>query len=137
VNQPRGIGPERSGIYRTPEELAQLRRSVALTGGIWFALDLDEARDKAQLMELFERTCRFPANFGANWDALADSLQDFSWCPACAYVFHLRGAAALAARSPSEWATLFEVLAESAAFWCSRGKTFVVFADVAELPAWS
>jgi hypothetical protein len=65
-------------------------------------------------------------------------LQDLSWRPAAAYVLHVADAAHARATLGAEWQTLLEILTESAMYWKSRGKSFVVLIDGAgDLPQWT
>lgn len=48
--------------------------------GIFLArIDLLPIRTRDELFHNVSRACGFPASFGFNWDALKDSLLDFSW----------------------------------------------------------
>ena len=132
------LNSRRSGVYRAPQKLGSLRTALVQDDSAWLEADLAQARTKAELLERLASACAFPATFGRNWDALADALQDMSWRPACAYVLHLRHAAAAAQALGADWATLLEVLSSSAMYWKEHGKAFVVFVDDApELPQWT
>lgn len=133
------IVPQDSGVYRSPAAPDALRAAVLAAGGAWLEVDLDGVRDKAQLLERLASAGRFPPGFGANWDALADSLQDLSWCDSPAYVLHLRSAARAAAALATEWPTLIEILEQTADYWAGRGRPFVALIedDSAGLPTWT
>ena len=47
----------------------------------YFAVLVDRAPvfDKETLLHALYQSCVFPASFGFNWDALEDTLLDFSW----------------------------------------------------------
>lgn len=127
-----------SSVYRAPQALAPLRAQAKASGAAWFEADLACARDKAQVLEVLARACGFPCTFGANWDALADSMQDMSWRPAGGYVLHLSHAAAVPQALGRDWPTLLQILSEAAACWKHRGKAFVVLVDgAADLPVWT
>ncbi len=131
------ISVQDSGVYRAPDGIEFLRAHAKEGGAVWFEADLARARDKAQVLEVMARVCGFPGTFGANWDALADSVQDFSWRPAPGYVLHLGHAAAAAQALGRDWSTFIQILDATVAYWKHRGKAFVVLVDdVAELPAW-
>lgn len=76
--------------------------SFALEAEGFFVAELDRAPivNKEMLMHALYQSCRFPAYFGFNWDALEDSLKDFSWIIAEAYVLIVRDFAVLKERSP-------------------------------------
>jgi hypothetical protein len=130
------LTPPRSGVYHTPVHIDAVRQAAG-PGVLWLDLDLGKIGSKSELLDLFTREAGFPAGFGGNWDALADALQDLSWRPAQGYAVRLAAAAAASQALGADWAMLVEVLRETAAYWKSRGKPFVVFVDdAAELPLW-
>jgi Barstar (barnase inhibitor) len=125
---------ERSGIYRAPRELAPVRKRI---GGRWCGVDLPGVRDTAALLAAIARACGFPPDFGCNWDALADALQEDSWLGSGPFVLNLRNTAPAAEALGDAWATLLEVLQFSLIYWKERGELFVVFVDGgAGLPSW-
>jgi barstar (barnase inhibitor) len=129
--------PALSGVYHAPAHVAAVRESLDKSGARWLEIDLSKARTKAGLMAALGRSITVPADFGHNWDALADVLQDLSWQSASAYVLHVRECAAASRALGRDWATLLEILAESAMYWKRRRKAFVVLVDdAAELPPW-
>jgi RNAse (barnase) inhibitor barstar len=132
------LAPESSGVYRTPADLDALQRRAQASGAAWLEADLQAVRDKTGLLRALARLFAFPSGFGDNWDALADSLQDLSWCPAPAYVVRLRNCAKTRERMGEDWRTFVEILLESTMYWQTRRKPFIVVADEAEdLPAWT
>ena len=129
--------PALSGVYHAPAHVAAVRESLERNGARWVDIDLTAVRTKAELMAALGRNIVAPADFGHNWDALADVLQDLSWQAAGAYVLHLRECAAASRALGRDWATLLEILTESAMYWKRRRKPFVVLVDdAAELPPW-
>jgi RNAse (barnase) inhibitor barstar len=137
VNKAALPAPALSGVYHAPAHVATVRESLERSGARWLEIDLSKARTKAELMEALARSIAVPGDFGQNWDALADVLQDLSWQSANAYVLHLRDCAAASRALGRDWATLLEILAESAMYWKRRRKPFVVLVDdAAELPPW-
>jgi len=129
--------PESSGVYRAPADVADLRVCVIESGGQWLEADLKAVRGKLALMDSVAQAARFPAHFGRNWDALADSLQDLAISPPAGCVLMLRGASCARQALGAEWKTLLEILADAAMYWKGRGIPFVVFVDgELELPEW-
>lgn len=61
----------------------------------------------------------FPAWFGRNWDALADSLSDLSWLPAPGYLLLLTGIDVWRAADPEAFDTLASILEDTAARWAA------------------
>jgi len=129
---------EQNGLYAVPVDVAPLRRAARDAGLAWHVVDLQRARGKRALFTAFSREFAFPATFGGNWDALADCLQDLSWRTESGRVVLIRGAAAFAAASGDDHATLCEILEACAQYWRGRKKVFVVLTDDSDQrPAWS
>ena len=127
---------ERSGVYRTPAEVGELRSQSRAAGLAWADVALDACPGKhAALNEIAQAIGAPAATFGSNWDALADVLQDLSWDVSEGHVLHLRGKWDA---TGDDRATLLEVLRASADYWRARRKPFFVFVDGAvELPQWT
>ena len=130
------LSSTRSGVYRTPADLAGLEAEARAAGFAWADVALGTRRTKPEALVAIAEAVGAPgATFGENWDALADVLQDLSWRQAPGQVLHLRGVESL---DPAvERAILFKVLRASAASWKARGKPFFALVDDApELPEW-
>ncbi len=126
----------RSAVYRAPAHLEAVRHSVG-EYALWIDIDLTPVSSKRELLDEFAKALSLSRTFGHNWDALADVLQDLSTRPAGAWVLHLTHASHAASVLGVEWATLLDVLSETASYWKASGKAFVVFVEgVAELPPW-
>jgi RNAse (barnase) inhibitor barstar len=129
------LGPGHSGVYRAPADVVPFQQACTRSGCAWFTVDLAAVADKTRLLEACAKALCFPGTFGANWDALADCLQDFSWRPAAGYVIHLRRAAVITAAAPQDWSTALEILNAAAMYWKERGKAFVALVEgAADLP---
>lgn len=140
MNKPRPVSAARSGVYQPPGdiELGRLRESVAASHGVWADVDVAHVRSKDELLNILARALRLPSTFGHNWDALADVLQDSSWCVASAYVVHIRNAGCAEGALGADWATFLEVLADSTMYWMTLGKPFIVFVQAQRtLPDWT
>ena len=137
MSMPSKFAPRSSGVYAAPADMSKLRAQAASSHAVWLELGGERVRDKSGLMSLIAATLHFPPGFGANWDALADSLQDFSWMSAAGYVLHVRHAEALRQALGADWDRLLDVLQATAGYWAERSKPFVVIMDGAEgLPSW-
>jgi hypothetical protein len=66
----------------------------------------------------------FPASFGGNWDAFADSMRDLSWLPGKGYVIILEKSKHFAAAHKHEFDEAVDVLKEAATHWKAQGKPF-------------
>lgn len=121
-----------SGVYAAPAApaaLAELEAAARAAGLTWFELDLAGVRDQGALMARCRQVFGLPSSFGNNWDALADSLGDFSWAPAHGYVVVLRNGGAFARHSPHEFATVLAILASTAMYWAGKQKVFAALMD--------
>jgi RNAse (barnase) inhibitor barstar len=125
-----------SGVYRSPADIADLRARATQTGATWIHLDLGSVHDKASLLRALANALAFPPDFGRNWDALNDSLQDLSWLPPNGHVLHLCNIGGVRQALGGQWDTLLDIFHKAATFWKSR-KPFVVIVDgSSDLPAW-
>lgn len=109
----------RSGVYRASDAAPVLE--AAATAALHLARIALPSTGKEAILRRIAGALRFPDSFGANWDALEDSLLDL---PSPGNVLLFEGAAA-----PAE---LLEVLRAAAAFWQGQGVPFfAVFVDPA------
>ena len=123
------FAPAQSGVYAAPAAPAALHAAARAAGFAWFELDLQEVRTKPELLALCQKVFDLPSMFGHNWDALADSIADFSWRPAPGYVVLVRHGGAFARNSPEDFATALEILAAAATYWASKRKVFLALLD--------
>ena len=123
------LSPGRSGVYLAPAGVRALRAAVTEAKLAWFELDATSACDKQRFLAACAKNLGFPEWFGANWDALADCLKDFSWRRAPGYLILWRDAAALAAAAPDDFATALEIFSDAASYCKTRGGTFIVLLD--------
>jgi hypothetical protein len=68
-------------IWHSDRAEADIRADAEEIAWRCVIVDGSRVRDKAQFLEECERSYRFPAYFGHNWDALADCLADLQWLP--------------------------------------------------------
>ncbi len=135
TGEPEKLPAAHSGLYRAPLSIDPLRRAAAAAKLAWLAVDLERVSDKAGFLAICAQALDFPDTFGANWDALADCLQDLSWRRAAGYVLHLRDAPGFERAAPEDYATALEILRDAATFWKKRGRAFIVLVDGAgDLP---
>lgn len=116
----------RSGVYRVsrPDEVLDATKGSRLQVT---RIALARVRDKAELLASVSAALRFPAWFGANWDALEDCLTDLSWLEAAGYVLLIEQPADLATE---DFAVFTDVLGAAAAHWAASGQPFfAVFVD--------
>ncbi|MBI3067888.1 MAG: barstar family protein [Betaproteobacteria bacterium] len=122
-------GAGRSGVYLAPAAIDPVRRAADEARLAWLDLDLAHVADKRAFLAACARQLGFPQWFGANWDALADCLGDFSWRPAPGYVVCWRDCARLGREAPDVLATALEIFDNAAMFWKEHGKAFIVLLD--------
>lgn len=68
--------PGEAGIFLSPPDPRALDEAVDRAGLARWRVDLHSAARKADVMSAFQRTMGFMDGFGANWDALYDSLSE-------------------------------------------------------------
>jgi hypothetical protein len=120
-----------AGIYHLPQhDLKALKQATNALGFAWLQADLGEQRDIPGILERMGGELKFPAWYGANYDALADCLSDLSWHDAPGYVLLLKGADELHAHDISAFETLNEVLGGVIDGWQRDGTPFWVFYDM-------
>ena len=125
------LRPEQSGVFLVSHALRALRKAAQRTQCVWLDVSLHGVRDKAGFLAACARDLRFPANFGGNWDAFSDCINDFAWAAAPGYVIVIGQVEAFASQAPDEWATALEILRGAADAWRARNRTFVVLLDYA------
>ena len=103
--------PER--VLRTDGDGAKLHAQLAAAGGGQTGLvDGAQARDKASFMRAIAAALAFPDYFGANWDALAECLDDRRWYDAPVILVIDHGDA-LFADEPGELDTWWRIVADA------------------------
>lgn len=101
-----------------PQPYAPALAAAEKAGWTTLRLDLDGVRGKAELMRRCGDALRLPEWFGANWDALADSLRDLSWLPdGAGRLVAVTSWRDFAAARPDDWGILVEILEEAVDFW--------------------
>lgn len=86
-------------------------------------IDGEKARDKAGLMREIAPAFRFPAYFGANWDALLDCLRSLpDAIPAGGYVLAVRNSSAFLSSSAGDQEAFADIAGEARAFLADKFK---------------
>ncbi|MDA0224691.1 MAG: barstar family protein [Proteobacteria bacterium] len=112
-----------SGVYRT-QSAAPARAAEGVLEVLRVPLGGVATRDA--LFERFRESLDFPDWFGANWDALEDCLDDFSWREDRSRLLLIDGWEPFAAGEAEAFAVLLEILAASGAFWAGQSRGFFV-----------
>lgn len=117
--------PTQGGAYfvdaREGESLADAARAL---GYAVVRIDLAHRADKTAVLQRFAQALRFPAWFGGNFDALADSLGDLSWLRADGYVLLVEHSDAWRQADDDNFAALLDILNEAAVTWGDQGVPF-------------
>lgn len=90
-------------------------------------VDLGDCRDKITLLRRLAFALRLPADFGDNWDALADCLRDPYWQPAWGHVLLFERSQTLRDAAPDTFAVLLGVLDDAATFAIEHDRPFFAF----------
>jgi hypothetical protein len=121
-----------NGIYRAPAgAIAALRNAISAAGAQGLALDLNGVATKAQFLAACAKQLELPAEFGHNWDALADCLGDLAWDPPAARVIFWSHGGELARHAPDCVATALEIFEDSVMWWAEHGRALWVVLDPA------
>jgi hypothetical protein len=125
--------PAQAGVFFvTGDDLDVLERAGREHGLLARRIDLAACAGKAGLLQRFAAALAFPASFGHNWDALADSLGDLEWLPAPGYVLLLDHAADLRDADEADFNTLLDILEQTAATWDADDTPFFAFLALPE-----
>ena len=119
------------GIHplQTAKALARLAQACEASSLRYFVIDIANTHNKAQLLERFAETLKFPEYFGYNWDALYDVLCDREWFDDNGVVLHLKHTDHFKKLAADDWHTLCAVLEEAIGYWRSTGLPLWVFTD--------
>lgn len=116
-----------AGVYQLGCRLDELYAAVAEADCVLFDVDLDEVEDKEKFIAVIAQAVRVPDWFGNNWDALADTLSDLSWQPACGYVLLLRNDNGTLGMVAEDYNMAMGIFADTIVFWKSQNKPFWIF----------
>lgn len=93
-------------------------------------MDLRGCESAGAAMREIAEILQFPDWFGENLDALADCLNDLSWLPSEGYVLVLEHTGEWRAQAPDTFATVLEILNETAQHWAASRVPFWAFLPV-------
>lgn len=112
-------------VETNPDSLAQASRKAEQNGFRVFNVDLGSAAaNKQQLLDRLKMGLSLPEYFGANWDALEESLRDLEVGQNTGFLLVFRSADGLLMLPASDRRTLVSILDETARFWKAEGKPF-------------
>jgi hypothetical protein len=118
-----------AGIYAAPRLAGPLRAAAKRAGIAWYDLDLKGVTDRQALLRRCAEVFSLPAHFGKNWDALHECLRELAGDGAPGAIVHWRRGPELARRAPDARAAALEIMEDTARYWRSTGRIFVVVVD--------
>jgi hypothetical protein len=118
---------EAAGSYTLGCSIDTLRSMVEEAGFALFDTELKGVKGKQNLLNALAVAANFPAEFGANWDALADALCDLSWRGANGYVLLLRNASDTLGLSANDREIALDIFADTVVYWRQHNKAFWIF----------
>jgi len=107
-----------------PESLKTAASAASLR---YRQVDLHGVSSKVELMNALGKGLDLPKHFGANWDALADAIEDSDWLGAHGQGGLLRHTAPYRKAHAADWDTLSDILGEAAEYWRDLHKPFWIF----------
>ena len=119
----------RAGVFAAPRVIGPLRAAAKRAGIAWLDLDLAGVTGREAFLVRSAERLRLPDYFGQNWDALHECLLDLAATGSPGAVVHWRRGADLAKRAPDAVKTALEILRETAIYWASTGRVFLVIVD--------
>ena len=90
-------------------------------------INLADYADREALFDRLTVALQLPADFGRNWDALADSLRDLSWLKASGFILLFDHAEGMRAASEDDFDELLDIMEEAVDYWQDEGSPFFVF----------
>jgi len=117
-----------NGVYLSPGSAERLREHALGEGLAWCEIDLAGVRNKTSFLGRCAQSLGFPEGFGANWDALADCLEDLAWLPVAGVVIRWRRGGEFV-HAVKEHAAALEIFADAASYWKTNSRVFVMLVD--------
>ncbi|MEW9624873.1 barstar family protein [Rhodanobacter geophilus] len=120
--------PSQNGVYLVGDtDLARLAANAAREELAVCSTDLAGYRGKAELLQRLAVSLALPADFGHNWDALADCLRDPAWRPAWGHVLLFGHADELHREADGDFDVLLGILDDAATFAQDADRPFFAF----------
>lgn len=114
-------------FFVTSEDLEPLAEAAGMQGLRVCRIDLADYADREALFDRLTQALRLPADFGRNWDALADSMRDLSWLKAPGFILLFDHAEGMRDTHEEDFDTLLDILEEAVDYWQEAGSPFFVF----------
>src|SRR5579862_4463551 len=120
--------PRQSGIHRATPRSEELEQASKQAGLAMFRIDISQARDRKDFLNVIAKVLQFPDWFGYNWDALNDCLTDLEWLSTkTGYVLLFENADRFAAGHKHDFRQAMDVFRAASEYWKAEGRPFWVF----------
>ena len=110
---------------RVPPDLDAVKHGDAGTLVSLQSVGLSGVRDKAGFLAACALDLGFPAHFGGNWDALADSIDELEAEAGSGIVIEFMHVHEFARDAADDAATALAILRDTAAAWRARKRSFI------------
>lgn len=114
-------------FFVTSEDLDPLADGAGMQGLSVCRINLADFTDEEALFDRLTVALRLPADFGRNWDALADSVRDLSWLKAPGAILLFDHADDMRVANEEDFDTLLDIMEEAVDYWQEAGSPFFVF----------
>ncbi|MGZ8257367.1 MAG: barstar family protein [Gallionella sp.] len=111
---------KKAGRYRITCSPEQLRVSVAAAGLRLFELDMKGLKGKQNFIAALASSMQFPAEFGMNWDALADALCDAQLLKANGFALLLNNTTNSLGLSANDREIATDIFVDTISYWQQR-----------------
>ena len=118
---------EQAGVHAWSGDAKALASAATASGLKYHTADLSGVTTKSDLMKVLDEGLKLPSHFGANWDALADTLEDEDWFGRSGRVLLIQHSSGYRKGHSQDWSTLEDILAEAADYWRELRKPFWIF----------
>jgi hypothetical protein len=92
-----------------------------------FYLNGREISSKETFLIKAAQAMKFPAYYGANWDAFDECITDLTWCPAQRYVLLYDRPDIFATADPNQWQIAVDILHSASDYWGTTNTPLDVF----------
>lgn len=126
----------RGGVFYVARQLEvpKVQATAKKAGYAFFHVDGKHIGRKEQLLKHVANALHFPEDFGHNWDALEECLNDLEWIDGEGYVIYYDHIDALHEAHPDQLETFVEIARDAVASWKEDGEAMVVLLSGAKAP---
>ncbi len=114
-------------FFVTSEDLEPLAEAAGMQGLRVCRVNLASYTNREALFDHLTAALRLPADFGRNWDALADSIRDLSWLKAPGFILLFDQAQDMRDANEDDFDMLLDILEEAVDYWQDAGSPFFTF----------